>query len=69
MKLTREIIEARMVIYEEIVAHLNMEICDHADGEEDCQRRFVQEQIRVMAKKWYYKMAPKYSRKPGGKRT
>ncbi len=57
-KLTRKEIEARMVIYQEIIDHLGMDICE--TFEEKQQVTIVQKQIRTMADRFYYKHSWKW---------
>lgn len=51
MKLTKEMIEARMVVYDEVCDHLEMAICDGLA--DNLQATIVKTKIRSMAYKWY----------------
>ena len=53
MKLAREEVDARMVIYDEIMGHLDMDICETAT--ERVQADIVQKQIRAISKSFYKK--------------
>lgn len=50
----KEQIEARMVIYDDIIVHLDMDLTDIP--EELKQQKIVQKQLKNMAHKWYCKM-------------
>lgn len=54
MKFTQEIIDARMVAYDEVCDHLEMAICDGKI--ENAQAKIVRKQIRSIADKWYAKV-------------
>jgi hypothetical protein len=64
-RLTKEIIEDRMVIYEELIGHLTMDICE--TDTEKVQAAIVRRWLQKTAIKFYAKHKSKLSRLPAGR--
>lgn len=50
--LTKEKVEARITMYDEVIDHLGMEICE--TEEEKVQAKFIQKQITAMRDKFIF---------------